>query len=94
MSGWLAVDLGEPMAFNQAMILEEPWNRVRKFQLQYKDGETWETFHEGTTLGSFRKSFKAITARQVRLSILKATDVPTIWEFQLIAQRTTNKNGS
>lgn len=92
-SGWLAVDLGEPRTFDQVMILEEPWNRVRRFQLQYKDGEVWKTFYEGTTLGSFRTSFKAITARQVRLNVLKATNVPTIWEFQLIAPGAKKKNG-
>jgi hypothetical protein len=84
-SGWLEVDLGEPRTFNRVLILENPWNRVRKFQLQYRDGETWRTFHEGTTLGEFHLRFDPITAQYVRLNVLEATDVPTIWEVALYA---------
>jgi alpha-L-fucosidase len=84
-SGWLAVDLGKPVTFDRVTIAEEPWNRVQKFRLQYKDGETWKTFHEGTTIGSFDKRVKTIHAQHIRLDIQRATDVPTIWEFQLYA---------
>lgn len=82
-SGWLEVDLGEEKTFNRVLILENPWDRVRRFQLQYRDGETWRTFHEGTTLGEFHLSFEPIKARYVRLNVLEATDVPTIWEVAL-----------
>lgn len=84
-SGWLEVDLGEEKTFNRVLILENPWNRVRRFQLQYRDGEAWRTFHEGTTLGEFHLSFEPIKARHVRLNVLEATDVPTIWEVALFA---------
>jgi len=84
-SGWIAVDLGAPMTFDGVVIMEAPWNRVRKFQLQYHDGHTWRTLHEGTKLGDFRLRFKPITAQHVRLNILEATDVPTLWEVQLFA---------
>ena len=79
-SGWLQVDFGKPMACDRILVMEEPWNRVRKFELQYQDGDTWRTFHTGTTLGTFRLSFPRITAQKVRLNVLEATDVPTIWE--------------
>jgi alpha-L-fucosidase len=82
-SGWLEADFGKPLTFDRICILENPWDRVRKFQLQYLDGETWRTFHEGTTLGEFRLKLEPITAQQLRLNILEATDVPTIWEVQV-----------
>jgi len=90
-SGWLEVDLGKPMTFDRVLILENPWNRVRKFQLQYRDGSTgltaggeeWKTFHEGTTLGEFRMRIKPVTAQHVRLNVLDANEVPTLWEFDL-----------
>jgi len=82
-SGWLQVDLGEPKTFGRILVLEAPWNRVRKFQLQVRDGEAWKTFHEGTTLGDFSLKFPPVTARHFRLNILDATDVPTIWEVHL-----------
>ncbi|PJB65921.1 MAG: hypothetical protein CO096_17775 [Armatimonadetes bacterium CG_4_9_14_3_um_filter_66_14] len=84
-SGWLEVDLGKPMAFDRVVILEAPWNRVQKFQLQYREGDTWKTFHEGTTLGEFRLKFAPVTAQHFRLNVLEANEVPTIWEVQLLA---------
>jgi alpha-L-fucosidase len=84
---WLEVDLGKPVTFSRVSISEE-YNRVRRFELQYKDGETWRTFLQGTRLGdNYSKSFDAVTAQHVRLNILDATDGPTIWEFHLLAPR-------
>ena len=90
-AGWLAVDLGTPMTFSRVVIREAPWNRVRKFQLQYKEGQTWRTFHEGTILGDFRVDVKPVTARHVRLNILEATNVVTIWEVYLVAPKGVKK---
>ena len=81
------MDLGKPMTFSRVVIREAPWDRVRKFQLQYKDGQTWRTFHEGTVLGDFQVDFKPVTARHVRLNILQATNVATIWEVYLVAPK-------
>jgi alpha-L-fucosidase len=82
---WLAVDLGKPMTFS-SVSLSEAYDRVRRFELQYKDDETWKTFLPGTRIGEkFAQDFAPVTAQHVRLNILEATDGPTIWEFQLLA---------
>jgi alpha-L-fucosidase len=82
---WLELDLGKPVTFGRAVISEE-YDRVRRFELQYKDGETWKTFLQGTRIGEqYAQDFTPVTARYVRLNILEATDGPTIWEFQLLA---------
>ena len=81
-SGWLAVDLGKATTIDRVCVMEAPWNRVRKYQLQYRDGDTWQTWHEGTTLGEFRLKFNPVTAQHLRLNVTDATDVPTIWEVQ------------
>ena len=73
------------MTFDRVLILENPWNRVKKFELQYLDGETWKTFLQGTAMGEFQKRFTPVTAQRVRLNVLEATEVPTIWEFNLYA---------
>ena len=84
---WLEVDLGKSMTFNRAMVSEE-FDRVQKFELQYKDGEQWRKFTEGTTIGKKLKlEFSPVTARYVRLNILNASEGPTIWEFQLFAPK-------
>ncbi len=81
---WIEVDLGKPMTFDRVAI-SEAYDRVRAFELQYKDGETWKTFLKGTRIGDeYAKNFGAITARHVRLNILEATDGPTIWEVHLL----------
>jgi alpha-L-fucosidase len=84
---WLEVDLGQPTTFNRARITEE-LDRVQEFELQYKAGNEWTTFAQGTSIGSAYSSvFEPVTARYVRLNILKATEGPTIWEFQLFAPK-------
>lgn len=82
-SGWIEVDLGGSVTLRRAVVVEGDWNRVRKFELQYKEGDVWRTFYCGKTIGTLRLSFEPVTARFVRLNILQATDVPTIWELQL-----------
>ena len=72
-------------SFDRVAIYEAPWNRVQSFRLQARneaDAE-WQTFLEGTTLGDFRRRVEPVAARYVRLDILEADDVPTIWEIQL-----------
>ncbi|MBW8042283.1 MAG: hypothetical protein FVQ85_20105 [Planctomycetes bacterium] len=84
---WLEVDLGKSMTFDRAVISEE-FDRVKQFELQYKEGGQWRTFNEGTKIGrKLNLKFSPVTARHVRLNILKASDGPTIREFQLFAPK-------
>ena len=84
---WLEVDLGEATTFNQVKIAEA-YDRVREFELQYKNSTRWKNFARGTKIGAdYSKTFEPVTARQVRLNILSSTDGPTIWEFQLLAPK-------
>jgi len=87
----LEIDLGKSTTFDRVKISEE-YDRIRKFELQYKDGEKWRTFVEGDKIGSkYSKQFDAVTARYVRLNILDSADGPTIWEFQLFAPKKTGR---
>ncbi len=84
---WLEVDLGKPMTFDRSM-LSEAYDRVQQFELQRKDSDQWQTFAKGTKIGQKLKlKFSPVTARYVRLNILKAAEGPTIWEFQLFAPK-------
>lgn len=85
---WLAVDLGEPRTISRAVICEAFPGRVRAFELQYMADGDWRTFHKGTTIGERADlRFSPITARQVRVQILQATEGPTIYEFQLCGEK-------
>ena len=82
---WLEVDLGQPMSIG-SIYIDEPaeYQRIGDFELQYFDGKDWDVFHHGTTIGpEWSVAIKPVTARRVRLNILKTTDGPTIREFQL-----------
>jgi alpha-L-fucosidase len=80
---WLEVILPESKSFN-TLFLSEGWDRIRKFQLQYKRSGQWHTIVEGSRIGSnYSKQFAPITTDHVRLNIIESTDGPTIWEFQL-----------
>ena len=82
-SAWLEVDLGGPTTFSRALI-QEAYDRVQEFELQYEVGDEWRTFARGTTLGAdFVTRFAPVTARVVRLNIVKSIGGPTISEFQL-----------
>ena len=88
---WLEVDMGKAATFDRVKIAEA-YDRVQRFELQYKNSSQWKTFARGTKIGTaYSKAFEPVTARQVRLNILEATDGPTIWEFQLMAPKRGSK---
>jgi len=81
---WLEVDLGEPKTVDRAAISEAYAPRVRQFEIQVKEGESWKTIHRGATIGEeCELSFAPVKAQVFRLNILKASEGPTIWELQL-----------
>ena len=57
---------------------------AREFAIECKDGDAWKPAVTGTTIAGEKSfDFAAVTARFFRLNILKASEVPTIEEFQL-----------
>jgi alpha-L-fucosidase len=87
-SAWLEVDLGKPATVGRAVI-EQAYpelKRVKKFAIEYRDGDEWKTCYRGENLGAtLNAKFEPITAQHFRLNITESTDGPTIWEFQLFA---------
>ncbi len=82
-TAWLEVDLERPYTFDRAW-LNEPHDRIREFELQAERDGAWETFHRGTTIGEdCELTFEPVTARRVRLVVLKTTINPLVGEFQL-----------
>jgi len=81
---WLQVNLETPIEIARVVIDEAYGERVRRFELQYKEGQQWRTFYKGTTIGVQKRfSFPPIKAQNIRLNILEATAGPTITEFEL-----------
>jgi hypothetical protein len=83
---WIAVDLRKEKAVCGVRI-DETYNRVQKFEFQYRDGNEWKTIFAGTTLGGqFQHRFAAVTAREFRLNILAALENPSINEIELLSK--------
>ena len=82
-SAWLEIDLGGEYTFGRVW-LNEPHDRIRKFELQAKQGDQWNTFHGGTTIGEdFSVKFAPVTSRYVRLQVHETTINPLVGEIQL-----------
>ncbi len=83
-SAWLQIDLEEPTRIGLVRITEAYAGRVQRFELQYLAGDDWKTALTGTTLGEqYEASFPPVEAQCWRLSILEATEGPTLWEVEL-----------
>jgi alpha-L-fucosidase len=83
-TAYLEVDFGKPSTFRRARISEAFPNRVQKFQMEYLQGTQWKIFLTGTNIGeAWSRNFTPVTAQKVRLTIIEASDGPTIWEFGL-----------
>lgn len=85
-SAWLEVDLGTPARLSRAVVRQAypELQRIRKFAIEYWQGNEWKTCYRGETFGAkLLARFEPVTAQRVRLNILEATDGPTIWEFQV-----------
>jgi alpha-L-fucosidase len=86
-SGWLAIDLVQAQTIGRIWISEYD-TRVQAFELQVKTQGDWTTVHKGSTLGEVASlSFDPVRARHIRLYITEASNVPSIWEFQVFAPK-------
>jgi alpha-L-fucosidase len=85
-SGWLEIDLGAPMRVGSAVIKELAYPRTQQFAIEFKDGAAWKPLVTGEKIAGEKEfKFPPVTARQFRLHILKASEVPTIEEFQVFS---------
>jgi len=84
-TAWITADLGKPRRIQGVRIDEALEERVRQFEFQYRDGESWKTIFSGQKLGpSFVQKFEPVTAQHFRLNILDASEGPTINEIELL----------
>ena len=86
-TGWLEVDLGSVQNIGRAIIIET-FHRTQDFAIEYKLGDNWKILYHGGTIESGKPvEFTPTITRYVRLNILKASEVPTIEEFQILKPR-------
>jgi hypothetical protein len=92
-SAWVTVDLQTTQEVSAAMLSEAPYNRVLAFDLEAQVDGDWKKIVEvnplveGTVIGEgLNLSFPPVKARLFRLNIRKASDTPTLAEFQLFGK--------
>ncbi|MCU0961139.1 MAG: discoidin domain-containing protein, partial [Pirellulaceae bacterium] len=87
-SAWLEVDLGDVKTFDRVW-LSEPLDRVEEFAVEVKRGSEWKTLHRGTKIGEdCELKFAPVQGRFIRVNLLKTSDGPSLWEFQVFAPAT------
>lgn len=83
---YLEIDTEGPLDIN-ALSLEEAagmTGRVQEYKVEGQVNSDWKLLSQGTAIGERKVDrFPATTVWKVRLTILKATDVPAIREFGL-----------
>jgi alpha-L-fucosidase len=78
--------LPEAVSFDVVMLQEEirVGQRIEKFHLEYWNGNEWEKFTEGTTVGYKRLlRFDPVKTDRIRLTINEARLNPTLSNFEI-----------
>jgi hypothetical protein len=87
---YLEIDTEGPLDIN-ALSLEEAagmTGRVLQYKVEGQVNSNWKLLSQGTTVGEFKVDyFPETTVWKVRLTILKATDIPAIREFGLYSSQ-------
>jgi len=80
---WLEVNFGNNQTFNSTLI-NEAFNRVTSYSIQYWNGSAWTTCASGTSIGTNKvDKFNPVTTSRVRLSIGSVSSAtPSICEFE------------
>jgi alpha-L-fucosidase len=84
---WVIVDLQSECEVSEAMLSDAPYHRTRAFDLEAEVAGEWKTIASGKTIGDeLQRTFAPVKARRFRLNIRKASDTPTLAEFQLFGK--------
>ena len=83
-TAWVTVDLERECEVSEAMLSDEPYARTQAFELEAEVGGQWKKLAAGAGIGDeLNLEFSPVKARRFRLKIRKASDTPTLAEFQL-----------
>lgn len=82
----VTLPLGKPREICEIMLSDAPYGRTLEFDVEVRAGGGWRKVASGTTIGSnFRLPVTGLKADAVRVNLRKASDTPTLAEFQVFA---------
>lgn len=85
----ISITFTQPQTFDVLSLQENiaVGQRVERFALEYKDGDTWKTATEGTTIGYKRLlRFTPVQSKETRLKIIASRLNPALSEIGLYKQ--------
>ena len=81
---WIELDLGKETLVGAAQVKEAYPGRVRSFQWEVPEGETWKTIYKGDVLAdNDLTAFEPVKTQKLRFHVTEATEGPTFWEITL-----------
>ncbi len=84
---WIEADLDTPQTVRGVGICEEFHGRIQQYEIlcRKEPNDAWATVYRGGRLKSMEQvQFDPVTARYVRLHVIKANEGPTISEIQIL----------
>ncbi|MBN1343328.1 MAG: discoidin domain-containing protein [Phycisphaerae bacterium] len=87
---WLEIDFGAPRAIKEARFHEAAGGRITRYTIQSWQGSEWRdivTTSKPAAKTSVRHRFAPLETTKVRLLVVSATEVPTLYEFEACGKR-------
>lgn len=82
---WLSVDFGKPRTVSMISFKEAAGGRITSYKLQIANGNEWKDLITATKPANrsiVRHRFPAVETSKIRLLVVAATEVPTIYEIE------------
>lgn len=82
-TGWLMVNLNTPTSIGY-ITMSESGSVVKKFSVEYNDGESWKKLFEGTTIGgAYKYAFKPLMMKMLRINFIESSKEPQFKDVRL-----------
>jgi hypothetical protein len=83
----VTINLEAEQQISEIVLSDAPYGRTREFDVEAKTPDGWRKIATGTTIGGgLRLPVENVRANALRLNIRKATDTPTLADFQIFAR--------
>jgi alpha-L-fucosidase len=84
----VTLDLPDDCEVAAIVLSDAPYSRTREFDVEARTADGWRKIASGSTIGAgLRLPLSGLRTAALRLNIRKASDTPTLAEFQVFAHR-------
>lgn len=80
---WVELQWPQSVSFNRTYV-SQIYQRIQDYKIQRRQGGTWVDIVSGGPLGDERTdTFPTVSASRIRFLVVTATNIPSLWEFQV-----------